>query len=97
MAMGPASARFDMITKYETTALTVSTASVMPVLVTTSSMVSGREKPACCCGYWVYGWAMVCWAPYAAAPLPNCAYPPCDLGRERNIGLLLSRTVGFLS
>ena len=30
----------------------------------------------------------------AAAPLPNCAYPPCCLGSERNTGLLVSRTVG---
>jgi hypothetical protein len=26
--------------------------------------------------------------------LPNCAYPPCCLGSERNTGLLVSRTVG---
>ena len=34
--------------KYDTTATATSTASVMPVFVTTSSMVSGRETPFCC-------------------------------------------------
>ena len=34
--------------KYDTMPTTVTTPSVMPVLVTTSSMVSGRVTPACC-------------------------------------------------
>src|ERR1700722_13676915 len=78
------------------TATIVSTPSVIPVLVTTSSMVSGRETPACrCSGYCVaYGWACTCCAPQPEAPVPNCAYPPCPLGRDRNTGLLVSRTVG---
>ncbi len=34
--------------KYDRTPRAVTTARVMPVLVTTSSMVIGRETPACC-------------------------------------------------
>jgi hypothetical protein len=51
--------------KYEMTPTTVTTASVMPVLVTTSSMVSGRATPACCwSGYCVtYGSACTACAP----------------------------------
>ena len=47
MANGIARPRFWATRKYDTTATAVSTASVMPVLVTTSSMVSGRETPVC--------------------------------------------------
>ena len=49
-----ARAKFCEIMKYDATATADSTASVMPVLVTTSSMVSGRATPVCCwSGYWV--------------------------------------------
>ena len=43
---GIASAVLAATMKYETTATADSKASVMPVLVTTSSMVSGRATPA---------------------------------------------------
>ena len=45
---GIARARFCPTTKYVTAATAVRTASVMPVFVTTSSMVSGRDTPFCC-------------------------------------------------
>ncbi|SIL90088.1 Uncharacterised protein [Mycobacteroides abscessus subsp. abscessus] len=48
---GTASAGLVLTRKKEAMATATITPRVMPVLVTTSSMVSGRDTPACASGY----------------------------------------------